>query len=499
MIKFSAQIGSVTDVVADALVVNIFQGEKKPGGATGAVDGALNGLLSQLIAEENFKGETGQTMLVHTQGKVPAKKVILVGLGKKEEFDLNAVRKVAASAAKKAEAVEAKKVASVLHGAGRLDGQDCAQALVEGTILGCYKFTKYKSEDKGRSGIKELAIVEKDEKKIGPIRRGISRGEIIAEATNYARDLINEPASVMTPSALVKEARKIAADTGLGCQVFDRNALKKMGMNAFLAVAQGSDQPPAMIKLSYRPRGRARKKVALVGKGVTFDSGGLDIKSAEAMLTMKDDMSGAAAVLAAMRALAKLKPDLEVIGILGATENMPGPKAYKQGDVLRAYNGKTIEVSNTDAEGRLVLADVLAYMDKAGVDEIIDIATLTGACIVALGNTVSGIMGNDQALIDRLIQIGNQAGEKLWQLPLFDEYKELLKSEVADIKNSGGREAGASQGGIFLREFVGQRKWAHLDIAGPSYTEKEREDCPKGGTGAGVRIVLYYLTEGMKG
>lgn len=497
MIKVVARAGSVTEAVADALVVNLFKGEKKPGGATAAVDAALNGLLSRLIVEENFKGESGQTMLVHTHGKLPAKKIILVGLGEKKDFDLNSVRKAAASAAKKAEAVEAKKVASVLHGAGagRLSATDCAQAVVEGTMLGCYKFNKYKSEDKGPSRIQELAIIERDERKIGPIRIGMTRGEVFAKATNYARDLINEPANVITPTALAGEARKIAAGTGLLCQVFERNDLKRMGMGAFLAVAQGSDEPPAMIKLTYRPKGKAKKKVALVGKGITFDSGGLNIKSAEAMLTMKDDMSGAAAVLAIMGALAKLKPDLEVMGIVGATENMPGGKAYKQGDVLKAYNGKTIEISNTDAEGRLVLADLLAYADKAGVDEIINIATLTGACIVALGNTVSGVMGNDQALIDQLIKWGSWAGEKMWQLPLFDEYKEQLKSEVADLKNSGGREAGASQGGIFLKEFVGNRKWAHLDIAGPSFSEKEREDCPKGGTGVGVRTLLCYLTQ----
>lgn len=497
MTRFSVLAKSVTEVVVDALVVNLFQGEKRPGGATGAVDRALAGLLSQLIREEKFKAELGQVLLVHTQGRIPAKRVLVVGLGKQEGFNLDAVRRAAGAAAKRAKSVETKRLATIVHGAGvgGLKPEECAQAVVEGTLLGCYKFIKYKTDTKGSPYLDEVAIVEKDERKIRNLSAGLKKGEIFAQSTIYARDLVNEPAAVLTPTALAKEAKKLAKEAGLSCKVFGINELKKMGMGAFLSVTQGSDQPPALIRLGYKPRQKARRKVGLVGKGITFDSGGLNLKPGDSMLTMKDDMSGAAAVLATMSALGKLRPKVEVVGLLAASENMPGPKASKPGDVVRAYNKKTIEIANTDAEGRMVLADALAFLAKTDVDEVVDLATLTGACIVALGNFTSGVMGTDQDLIDRIIKAGSSAGERMWQLPLFDEYLELLKSDVADIKNVGGRAAGASQGGIFLKEFAGDKKWVHIDIAGPSFTDKEREDCSQGGTGVGVRTLLHYLLE----
>ena len=495
--RFNVRLGSVVEAPGDVLIANLFEGEK-PGGATAALDDTLKGLLSELIEEEGFKGKLGETTILHTHGKIPAKRIMLVGLGKREDFGLDKVRKAAGASAKRAKAIKAKKVVTILHGAGLggLDAEGCAQALVEGCILGTYTFSKYKSERSDSSYIEQITIVEKDAGKLPAIRRGIERGRIFAEATNFARDLINEPASIITPIALARLAKKIAKEGGLKCQVYGRDWMKRMGMGAILGVSQASGIPPQFIKLIYRPQGKPRKRVALVGKGITFDSGGLNIKTPEWMLTMKDDMSGAAAVLATMRALARLKPDVEVMALIPTTENMPGEKAYKPGDVLTACNKKTIEISNTDAEGRVILADALAYAARQEPDELIDIATLTGACIIALGNTVSGIMGNDQPLIDRIVKAGYRAGEKIWQLPLFEEYREFLKSDVADIKNSGGREAGASQGGIFLREFVGDRKWAHLDIAGPSFIDKEWEECPKGATGVSVRTLLTYLLEG---
>jgi leucyl aminopeptidase len=485
MTRFSVLAESVTEVKADALVVNLFQGETKPAGATGAVDKALAGLLSVIIEGERFKGE-------------PAKRVLVAGLGKKEEFNLDAVRRASAAAAKRAKGVEAKRLATIVHGAGvgGLKAEECAQATVEGILLGCYKFVKYKSDGKESPYVNEAVLVEKDEKKIADLRRGLKRGEIFAQSTIYARDLVNEPALVLTPKSLVKEARKVAKEAGFGLKVYGPKEMERMGMGTLLSVARGSDQPPALIQLTYRPKDKAKRKVGLAGKGITFDSGGLNLKPGDSMLNMKDDMSGAAAVLATMRALGKLKPKLEVIAMLAVSENMPGPKASKPGDVVQAYNKKTVEIANTDAEGRLVLADALAFLAETDVEEIVDLATLTGACIIALGNLTPGVMGNDQGLIDKIIKAGADAGERMWQLPLFDEYRELLKSDVADIKNVGGREAGASQGGIFLKEFVGDKRWAHIDIAGPSFAEKEREDCGKGGTGVGVRTLLNYLLEG---
>jgi leucyl aminopeptidase len=303
------------------------------------------------------------------------------------------------------------------------------------------------------------------------------------------------PANDMHPSYLAKLAVDIAKEARLEVKVYDRAACNKMGMGAFLGVAAGSAQPPKFIHLTYKPARRAHKRVAVIGKGITFDSGGLDLKSAEGMLHMKDDMSGAAAVLGIMRALPALAPMVEVHGLIAATENMPSGSATRPGDVLRAMNGTTIEVGNTDAEGRLTLADAICYaFDRAHADETIDMATLTGACVVALGPLCSGLFSNDQALADRLLAAAEAAGERVWQMPLIDEYRDNLKSDVADFNNVGPRGGGAITAGLFLKEFAGDRPWAHLDIAGPAFVDKDMPLGPKGATGAAVRTLLAYLT-----
>ncbi len=493
-IKFKK--ASLTEVECDVLVVNLFEKVKTPGGATGAVDKALDNLISAyVIKKEGFKGKLNETYVLPTHGKIPADKVLLVGLGKPEDFNLNKIREISSKVIRKTRGLKAKTVCTILHGAGTagLEASQCAQMIAEGSLLGIYDFDKYKSkkeDDDKKKTLKTLEIVEFDEDKQEGVRQGIEKGVIIANGTNKARDLVYEPACAATPAKLAEEALAIE---GLETRVIEKDEAQKMGMNTYLAVSYGSSQPPKFIHMKYTPSGKAGKKIAVVGKGITFDSGGLDLKPPAAMRMMKEDMSGSAATIGIMKAIAELKPDVEVHGIIAACENMPGASAYKPGDVLTAMNGKTIEVDNTDAEGRLTLADALYYAVKLDVDEIVDMATLTGACVVALGQYAAGIMGNDQEFIDALIDAAGAGGERFWQLPLYDDFKDDIKSDIADIKNTGGKYAGASTAGIFLQEFVDKKRWAHIDIAGTAYIDKEIKELPKGATGSGVRAILNYI------
>ena len=488
---------SITNTSCDVLVVNLFEGVKIPEGATGTLDKALDNLISSYVIEkEKFKGKLNEIYVLPTYGKIPADKVLIVGLGKSEEFNLNKIREISAKVIKKAKAIKAGKICSILHGAGiaGLNAFDCAQMIAEGAIIGDYEFKKYKSkkddDENNKNQIEILEIVELDDSKTESIEQGLERGKIIANSLNFARNLINEPPCEATPEKLAEVAASL---DGVECKIFEKDEIEKMGMGSFLAVAKGSSKPPKFIHLIYKPSGEAKKKVAIVGKGITFDSGGLDLKPASSMRQMKGDMSGSAITLAVMKALVLLKPDIEVHGIIAACENMPGCQAYKPGDILRAKNGKTIEVDNTDAEGRLTLADALCYATEQKVDEIIDIATLTGACMVALGQIASGIMGNNQELIDKLILSAEKGGERFWQLPLYDEHKDDIKSDIADMKNAGSRYAGASTAGIFLKEYVGETKWAHIDIAGPAILEKEHKELSKGPSACGMRALINYI------
>jgi leucyl aminopeptidase len=362
-------------------------------------------------------------------------------------------------------------------------------------VLGTYRFDKYLKE-KSPKHLEALAVIEPERRQQGAAEAGLRAGEIWAEATCLARDLVNEPANVVTPTYLARRAQEIARSGRLGLKVLERADCAKLGMGAYVGVAQGSEQPPKFIHLTYKPRGRARRRVAVIGKGITFDSGGLDLKPADGMYRMKDDMSGAAAVLGLFQALPKLGLPVEVHGLIAATENMPSGAAQRPGDVVRAMNGLTIEIGNTDAEGRLTLADALAYaVQEIKPDEMIDLATLTGAIVVALGMGLSGVFSSDDGLAGRVLGGAETAGEKMWRLPLHDEYKEGLKSDIADLNNiSSQRGGGAIVAGLFMRDFTGGRPWAHLDIAGTAFTERELPLGPKGGTGVGVRTLLAYLS-----
>jgi leucyl aminopeptidase len=491
--KINVITASLASVEGDALVVGLYADEPRPRDAVARLDRTLGGHLAEVFAAERFQGKPGQVTYVHTGGRLPARRVIVVGLGKRAELTLETVRRAASAGLRRARDLGARVVAIETLGE-RLPARARAHAVTEGAVLGAYTFDRYKRE-KPEKRVEELRLVEVDGRRRRDATEGARTGEIFAEATCFARDLVNSPANDVHPTHLANVAARMAKDARLGVRVLDRAECQKLGMGAFLGVAAGSEQPPKFIHLTYTPAGRRRRRVAVIGKGITFDSGGLDLKPAESMLRMKDDMSGAAAVLGIMRALPALKPAVEVHGLIAATENMPSGSAIRPGDVLRAMNGTTIEVGNTDAEGRLTLADAIVYAgEKIKADEIIDMATLTGACVVALGPLCSGLFANDQPLADRLLAAAEQAGERVWQLPLIDDYREHLKSDVADLNNVGPRGGGAITAGLFLKEFAGERPWAHLDIAGPAFVEKDTPLSPKGATGAAVRTVLTYLT-----
>lgn len=363
--------------------------------------------------------------------------------------------------------------------------------MTEGALLGLYTFRRHITQKENNIGeIKNFIIIGKEK---GALEKTIEKGQILAEAANRARDMVNEPANFMTPAAMAEAARRFAATYGLKVEVLEREKMKELGMGGLLGVSQGSQQPPRFIILGYRGRPSDEIDLALVGKGITFDSGGIDIKPSEGMEEMKGDMAGGASVMATLAALAQLKPKINVTALVPATENLPSGTAMKPGDIITAMNGKTIEVLNTDAEGRLILADALSYAKKIGAKAIVDVATLTGACHVALGTVCSGTFTNDQALADKVIAAGKETGELMWQLPMYEEYKEQLKSDVADIKNIGNRYGGAITGAKFLEEFVDKTPWVHLDIAGTYYTDKEKGYTIKGATGIPVRTLINLV------
>jgi leucyl aminopeptidase len=481
-------------VAADAVVVGLYADDKKLREPAARLDAASGGALADVLGAERFQAKVGHVTHLHLDGRAPSRRVVVVGLGRRGDTTAEALRRAAAAGLRRARDLGARTVAIEVLG-DRLPVRQRAQAVVEGGVLGTYTFDRYKRE-KSDKQVESLLVSEPDGRQRREAAEGARRGEVFAEATWFARDLVNAPANDVHPTHLAKVAEEIAKAGGVDVQVLDRAECRKLGMGMFLGVAAGSEQPPKFIHLSYTPPGRRRKRVAVIGKGITFDSGGLDLKSAEGMIRMKDDMSGAAAVLGIMRALPALKPAVEVHGLIAATENMPSGSAIRPGDVLRAMNGITVEIGNTDAEGRLTLGDAICYAaQKIDADEIVDMATLTGACVVALGPLVSGLFSNDQALADRLRAAAEAAGERVWQLPLVDEYREHLKSDVADMNNVGPRGGGAITAGLFLKEFAGERPWAHLDIAGPAFVEKDTPLGPKGGTGCAVRTILTYLTD----
>jgi len=487
--------GDITRIETGAVIVNYFEGMERLDGDIAAVDKALAGAISQLISQGEIKGKLSEVTIVHSLGRLPPARVVVAGLGKQQELSRDRVRGVVAETCRLLRQKGVAHIATVAQGAGvaGITPELAAQAVTEGVLLGVYSFRKHITKEAEYGEINQLTIVTADEANLPSLVAGYRKGRILAEATNLARDMVNEPANCMTPTHMAEMAAKLAETCGFELNVLEPEQMREQGMGALLGVAQGSRQPPKFITLRYKGTDSAGIDVALVGKGVTFDSGGISIKPSEGMGEMKGDMAGGAAVMAAISAIAQLKPTLNVMAIIPATENLPGENALKPGDILTALDGKTIEIISTDAEGRLILADALAYAKKLGARFMIDVATLTGACRVALGDICSGAFSNNQELVDKVIAAGAEAGELIWQMPMYDRYKEQNKSEVADIKNTGGKYGGAITAAQFLAEFVGDTPWVHLDIAGTSLSEKEQNYLVKGATGVPVRTLVNLV------
>jgi leucyl aminopeptidase len=487
--------GSIAEIRADALIIGFFEGAEHLDGDMAALDEALGGAISGLVSQGEIKGKLNEVSVIHSLGKLAAARVVVTGLGKPAELSRDKVCGAVAETCRLLQKKSAASIATVAQGAGAGDiGLEAsAQAVTEGALLGLYNFRRHKTKEADYGEVKKLTLVAASQDERQRLESGCRRGQVLAEATNLARDMANEPANYMTPSIMAERARELAASCGLECQVLERAEMQELGMGALLGVAQGSREPPQLIVLHYRGSDSAGLDLALVGKGITFDSGGISIKPSEKMGEMKGDMAGGAAVLAAMSAISQLKPKINVVAIVPATENLPDGSALKPGDVVTAMGGKTIEIISTDAEGRLVLADALGYAVKLGAKSIFDVATLTGACRIALGDICSGVFGNRQELVDRVTKAAAEAGELVWQLPMYEQYKEQNKSDVADIKNSGGRYGGAITAAQFLAEFVADAPWVHLDIAGTFLSDKERGCLVKGATGVPVRTLVNLV------
>jgi leucyl aminopeptidase len=501
-VDIKVESGDITKHAAKAIIVNLFDGVKKPGGATGAIDKALGGGISGLIAEGEIKGKSGEVTLVHSLGKISTPRVLIAGLGKQEKFGLNVIRDLMGTSLRRARGSGATSVATILHGAGiaGLDAEECAQAIAEGAVMGTYRFRRYKHNSNGEDPkeVETLTIVESDKSKLDAIRRGVERGLVLGQAANHTRDMANEPANELPPAKFAERARALAVDSGLECEVLDEKQLAKLGMGGVLGVGSGSTNPPRFVILRYRGGRKADNGMALIGKGITFDSGGISIKPAAGMEAMKGDMSGGAAIIAAMWAIGRLKPALNVTALIPTAENMPSGTAIRPGDVLRAMNGKTIEVINTDAEGRLILADAICYAKQEKLSPMVDVATLTGAMQIALGPGATGFMANDDGLAEAIAKAGDTSGELMWRFPLIDEYREGLKSNVADIKNTGNRNGGAISAAKFLHFFAEDTPWAHIDMAGTDDSDKDKGVYVKGSTGIPTRT-LINLVLGMAG
>jgi leucyl aminopeptidase len=463
-------------------------------------DHRLGGAISRLIKLGDFGGKEGTSAIVYGDGKIAADRLLLVGLGERKKATIDTLRKAAANAANKAVEMKARNISLALHKAfgGRFDWVVSGQACAEGVFFGSYRYDEFVTDsENGRLDSLSVGLVDSDSAVIRKLNKGLSSGSLIGKAQSYARTLANRPGNVINPAELAAEAKRLAASTkGLTCTVFDEKQLAAEGMGGILAVGSGSQNKPRLIILKYTPADKKANRlptVAIVGKAITFDSGGISIKPSSFMEQMKLDKSGGVVVLGTMKAVAELRLPIKVYGLIPAAENLPSGTSYRPGDIVTTFSGKTVEVQNTDAEGRMILCDALSYAAKQDCDIIIDIATLTGACRVALGTYMSGLMGNDEKLLQQLQKAALLSGEKVWPMPSGDEYAEEMKSKIADLKNIGSKWGGACTAAAFLRQFVGEKKWAHLDIAGVEIIEKPTEFSAEGSSGFGVRLLTTFL------
>ena len=487
--------GGIQDCPADTIIVNLFEGVTTPGGATGAVDRALGGAISEMIANGDLSGRAGEVGVFYPRGAIPAWRVLVVGLGPREEFDVEGVRKAAAAAIQRARDLNAKQVATIIHGGGLagLPVGAVAQATVEGSLLALYRYTALKHNQRDTGQVESLEVVEFDEGKHPEIRLAVEKAEAIASAVTLARDLVNMPPNLATPTKLAEVAQEIAASYQMRITAGDRQWAAAHNLGAFLAVAKGAGEEPRFIVLEHNAEQEDWDTIVLVGKGITFDTGGITLKPGEKMSEMKSDMGGAAAVLATMQAAGQLGLPLRLVAIAPCTENMPDANAYRPADVITASNGKTIEIISTDAEGRVVLSDALVYAGRYKPSAVVDLATLTSSCVIALGEEIAaGLFSNQDRLRDKLLASAQATHERLWPLPLWDDYKKKIRSKVADMKNSGGKNGGVGASAIFLKEFTSY-PWAHVDIAAMALADSDEGYIPAGGTGFGVRLLVDFL------
>jgi leucyl aminopeptidase len=476
----------------DCLAIGLFEEQVEQSQQFIALNQALDGLLQEIVSESEFKGKSGETTWLRSpSGKNIARKIVLIGLGKPDSWTLEGLRQAAATAVRTAQKQKSKTVGLALP----LFNENAtlsAGAIAEGIELSLHQDNRFKSEPEA-NGSKQY-IEQVDVLGVGTQTDAIAKAQHVCAGVILARELVNAPANVVTPMSLADTAAQLAKELGLTLEVLEKEQCEALGMGAFLGVAQASDMPPKFIHLTYKPKGTPTRKLAIIGKGLTFDSGGLNIKpTGSGIETMKMDMGGAAATLGAAKAIGTLKPNVEVHFIVAATENMISGRAIHPGDILTASNGKTIEINNTDAEGRLTLADALVFAEKLGVDAMVDLATLTGACVVALGNEIAGVWSPQDDLATALLGASEQAGEKMWRMPLEDKYFEGLKSMIADMKNTGPRPGGSITAALFLKQFVQKTAWAHLDVAGPVWAEKESGYHNVGATGFGVRTLVNWV------
>ncbi len=489
--QLSFQKSSIKNIKADVVAAFIHEDKQLFGRETTALSSQLGPRINSVIESGDFKGKESEIAVVYLDRGSLSRRLLLVGLGQRKKLSLEKYRRAAANAAKRARSLKARTIVLALPTIQKQHA-DAVIAFAEGSALALYRYDKYlskKEEDEVQPDSIILCSDDSQTARLAP--SAIEHAQVIIEATHFARDLANAPGSEIYPETLAQAALDSAKRAGYGATILDEDEIKELGMGGVIAVCRGSARSPRFIILEY---GKPNKNtIVLVGKGVTFDTGGISLKPAANMSEMKMDKSGAAAVIGTFEAASRLKLPVHLVGLIPAVENMPGGNATRPGDIIRHYNGKTSEVDNTDAEGRLILADALAYADKYKPAAVIDLATLTGACVVALGHFATGMMGNDNKLMDRLKAAGEKTYERVWPLPLFDEYEKLIKSDVADVKNTGGRWAGAITAAWFLKKFIGNYKWVHLDIAGTGILEEAGEYTPKGGSGVGVRLLTEFL------
>ena len=478
----------------DALVTPVFEADDPIQGRVAELDQLTGGLLKKLATSGELTGKPLEFTLLHAPAGLKAARLLLVGAGKRDQFNVGTLRKVAGAALRSLKAKSVKNFAFLAGGA--LPAEDGSQAIAEGLLAGDFETDKYKTDKKDKK-IESVSLVGFPESETSAVQKGMARGIIIAESQNFTRDLVNEPSNKLTPRILAEKAEAMAREAGLAVEIFDEKKIANLKMGALLSVAQGSAEPPRFIVVTYTPANAkpGAPVIGLVGKAVTFDTGGVSIKPADGMEKMKYDMAGGATMLGVMRALAALKPSVKVIAVVPATENMVGGKAQKPGDIQTAMSGKTIEVLNTDAEGRLILADAVHYAKQLGATHLVDAATLTGAIVVALANINVGVFGSDQAWTDKLLASAKATGEKMWQLPMDDEYREFIKGSFADIQNIGsGKGGGSITGAWFIREFAGDTPWIHLDIAGTAWNDDAKPWLAKGPTGVALRTLVHLVT-----